>query len=301
MKSRPVSLLSAVTLLGLLGVSGMAARALASRHAAPSSVAAVHPVAAVGQGDLGQIGCAGRSGPLQHVIYVQFDNTHLLRDLGSVPSDLEQMPHLLNFLRKNGTVSSNDHTVLISHTAGGILSSLTGVYPDRHGQAVSNSFRYYKPDGKTGLGVSFAYWTDGIFDPANPTPPDTSYNMVTKEGRNAPGPWVPFTRAGCDFGAVGAANTVLENIGPDVPKVFGPDSPEAQEAKDDPFRAMADFVGITVHCAQCSAACAPSNRAVPDLLPDEPGGYLGFDALYGTKYVDPIISPDGPLRTSTAT
>ena len=295
MKSRLVSLLSAVTLLGLLGVSGTAARALASRDAAPSSVAAVHPVAAVGQGGLGQIGCAGRSGPLQYVIYVQFDNTHLLRDLGSVPSDLEQMPHLLNFLRKNGTVSSNDHTVLISHTAGGILSSLTGVYPDRHGQAVSNSFRYYKPDGKTGLGVSFAYWTDGIFDPANPSPPDTSYNMLTKEGKNAPGPWVPFTRAGCDFGAVGAANTVLENIGPEVPKVFGPDSPEAQEAKDDPFKAMADFVGITVHCAQGSAACAASNRAVPDLLPDEPGGYAGFDALYGTRYVNPIISPDGPL------
>ena len=40
---------------------------------------------------------------------------------------------------------TNDHTILISHTGGGILSSLTGLYPDRHGQAVSNSYGYFRP------------------------------------------------------------------------------------------------------------------------------------------------------------
>jgi hypothetical protein len=73
---------------------------------------------------------------IKHVIYIQFDNTHFRRDNPNVPSDLEQMPSLLNFIRNNGTLLTNDHTVLISHTAGGILSSLTGVYPDRHGQTV---------------------------------------------------------------------------------------------------------------------------------------------------------------------
>ena len=29
--------------------------------------------------------------------------------------------------------------------------------------------------------------------------------------RNAPAPWVPYTRAGCDVGGVGLANIVLEN------------------------------------------------------------------------------------------
>jgi hypothetical protein len=53
------------------------------------------------------------------------------------------MPHLLNFLTQNGTLFTNDHTILISHTAGGILSSLTGLYPDRQGQTVSNSYDYY--------------------------------------------------------------------------------------------------------------------------------------------------------------
>src|SRR5207248_599858 len=98
-----------------------------------------------GLGGMPPVACAGGSSPIKHLVYVQFDNTHLLRDRPNVPSDLEQMPHLLNFMRQNGTLMTNDHTVLISHTAGGILSSLTGVYPDNHGQAVSNSFRYYNP------------------------------------------------------------------------------------------------------------------------------------------------------------
>jgi hypothetical protein len=36
---------------------------------------------------------------VKHVIYLQFDNTHFNRDEPnpSVASDLEQMPHLLNF------------------------------------------------------------------------------------------------------------------------------------------------------------------------------------------------------------
>ena len=72
-------------------------------------------------------GCSlGANGnPVKHVIYLQFDNVHYRRDAAGVPSDLEQMPHLLNFLQGNGTLMTNDHTILISHTAGGILE------PDR--------------------------------------------------------------------------------------------------------------------------------------------------------------------------
>ena len=46
-------------------------------------------------------GCSlGANGnPVKHVIYLQFDNVHYRRDAAGVPSDLEQMPHLLNFLR----------------------------------------------------------------------------------------------------------------------------------------------------------------------------------------------------------
>ena len=69
-------------------------------------------------------------GDIQHVIYLIFDNVHFLRDNPNVPSDLEQMPNLLNFMRSNGTLLTNNHTVLISHTANGILTDLTGVYSE---------------------------------------------------------------------------------------------------------------------------------------------------------------------------
>src|SRR5438552_15148950 len=81
-------------------------------------------------------------GNIKHVIYVQFDNVHFTRDNPNVPSDLEQMPNLLNFMTNNGVLLSNHHTPLIAHTATDILTSLTGVYGDRHGVPVSNSFRY---------------------------------------------------------------------------------------------------------------------------------------------------------------
>jgi hypothetical protein len=232
---------------------------------------------------------------IQHVVYLQFDNVHFTRDNPNVPSDLEQMPHLLNFLEGSGVLHSNHHTPLISHTANDILTSLTGVYPDRHGVPVANSFRYFNPDGTTSLGVSFAYWTDPIFDPTTSTPSDTLFNMLDEKGKNTPAPWVPYTRAGCDVGAVATANVVLENIVTDIPTVFGPNSPQAQEVAANPNLATADFVGIGVHCAATSSLCSTANGGEPDQLPDEPRGYLNFNGLFGHKYVAPVINPGGPL------
>ena len=235
-------------------------------------------------------------GNIQHVINIQFDNTHFTRDNPNVPSDLEQMPNLLNFIENKGVLLTNHHTPLISHTATDILTSLTGVYGDNHGVPVSNSFRYFNPDGTSNTGVSFAYWTDPIFDPTTSTPTDTTFNMLTASGKNAPAPWVPYTRAGCNVGAVATANTILENIATDIPTVFGAGSPEAQEVASNPAQAFADFVGIGVHCALGNALCSNANNGKSDVLPDEPGGYAGYNALYGHKYVAPQISPNGPLK-----
>src|SRR5437016_3196796 len=137
------------------------------------------------------------AGGIRHVIYIQFDNVHLTRDEPNVPSDLEQMPHLFDFLKTNGTVVGQSHTPLVAHTAGDLLTSLTGLYPDQHGQPVSNSWRYLRPDGRLGTGNSFTYWTSKVYDTTS-TSTDTTYNLVTAAGRNTPAPWVPFTRAGCD-------------------------------------------------------------------------------------------------------
>jgi hypothetical protein len=62
-------------------------------------------------------------GAIKHVVYLEFDNVHFTRDNPSVPSDLEQMPNLLNFLKGKGTLDAGDHAVLISHTANDILTT----------------------------------------------------------------------------------------------------------------------------------------------------------------------------------
>jgi hypothetical protein len=257
-------------------------------------------------------GCQLKSakGNIEHVIYLIFDNTHFQRDNPNVPSDLEQMPHLLDFMRGNGTLLTNDHTILISHTAGGILTSFTGMYPDRHGQAVTNSYRYFKADGTTASSSSFKYWTDLVDDVGIP-PADPLPNMVTGDSgtpKNTPAPWVPYTRADCDFGAVASANIVLENTGTgpngDMTKVFGANSPEWNEAVASNNAppgtaarnlAQTDFVGMAIHCAKGGGVCTGNPNARPDLLPDEPGGYTGYQGLFGTKYVNPLLSGGSPV------
>lgn len=232
---------------------------------------------------------------IHHVIYIQFDNTHFRRDNPHVPSDLEQIPNLLNFIKGNGVLLSNHHTPLIAHTATDILTSLTGVYGNNHGVPISNSYRYFNPDGTSNPGVSFGYWTAPIFDPSTSSPTDKTFNMLSATGKNAPAPWVPYTRAGCNFGAISSANTVLENTTVDVPTVFGANSPQATEAKNNPTLAQADFVGIGIHCAQGATLCSSANMGQSDTLPDEPHGYSGYMGLFGHKYVAPQISPNGPL------
>ncbi len=268
----------------VLGSAGFAAAALTAPAAAPTVGTAA------GGCDLGTA-----AGNVQHVIEIQFDNVHFARTANApnVPSDLEQMPHLLNFLESNGALLTDHHTPLIAHTATDILTTLTGVYGDRMGVPIANSFRYFTPTGSTSLGVSFAYWTDPIYDPTTSNATDTTYNMLTADGKNAPAPWVPFTRAGCNVGMVATANTILENIGTDIPTVFGASSPQAAEVAANPAQATADFVGIGVHCAKVSGLCSTANGGVADRLPDEPGGYSGYQALFGAKYVDPQVYAGG--------
>ncbi len=253
---------------------------------------------------------------IQHVVSITFDNVHFFRDNPNVPSDLELMPHLNDFIQDNGVMLSNNHTPLIAHTAEDSLAIYTGLYGDRHGMPISNSYRTWNANGTVNPGTnplvgvgSFVYWTD----PNNDGGHDTKHAMIysanvpaskTTTDVATPAPWVPWTRAGCDVGDVSTANMVLENAGFDIPKVFGPNSPETAQlnAGTPPFfnQETADYVGLAVHCAQESPFCAdaeavkfgqstPSPTAVDDVLPDEPGGYTGFQALFGHKYIAPQV------------
>jgi hypothetical protein len=260
-------------------------------------LAAVVCIAMAAQAQTCSLNSAG--GKIQHVIYIQFDNVHFTRDNPNVPSDLEQMPNLLNFLTQNGTLLTNHHTPLISHTADDILTSLTGVYPANHGQAVANSFGFFPLPGTSkffdGFASSFTYWTD----PVNPTT-DPVYSMITAAGNNAPAPWVPYTRAGCNVGAASIANIELENISSDLKTVFANDparlAAALAEASSNFRKAIADYEGVAIHCAAGDPVCSTTNGGELDVLPQEPGGgYSGFNALYGHVFVAPVISPSGPL------
>ena len=274
--------------------------------AAPAAAGATaKPAAASASASPAAGGCQLNSprGKVQHVVTIIFDNTHFMRDPaldGStlVPSDLEQMPHLLNFIKNNGVLLSNHHTPLIAHTSDDIITILTGVYPDRHGVATAaNSYLEYIPVGTpavlTGLSqTGFTYWTD--------LSRDKTYNLLSgpadanhPNGVNAPAPWVPFTRAGCDVGAAAAADMEIENTGADLTTIFGNNVPPSNNR-------FADFEGVAIHCAKGSALCSPANGGFPDRLPWEPNadgspattdatgtstGYQGYNALFGHKFV----------------
>jgi hypothetical protein len=279
---------------------------MTKRHALAATLAAASLAALVAvqvAGASGSRHTAARSAGchlgngVQHVINIVFDNVHFSRDNPNVPSDLEQMPHLLDFLKQYGTVFSNSHTPLIAHTADDSLSIYTGLYGDRHGQPLTNSYKTYNPDGSTDPATSFTYWTSPIIDtktnPPAPNPVDTTPSMAYAGGGVTPAPWVPFTRAGCTVGNFSTANMVLENAAVDVPTVFGANSPEAQQTAADPdnFKdvEVAQYVGEAIHCAKGAAICADSSRPVADSLPTEPRGYDGYQALFGAKYIAPAI------------
>jgi hypothetical protein len=302
------------------------------RRRVTAGLASAAVVAATGAAVVGSAPVAAGAKPanachlgngVQHVVSIVSDNVHFFRDNPNVPSDLEQMPHLLNFLKSNGTVLSNVHTPLIAHTADDSLTIYTGLYGDRHGQPLSNSYKTYNPNGTTDPATSFAYWNAPVSDTlATPTPGhDTTPSMVYSDkvpatpgatDKQTPAPWVPFTRAGCSVGDFSTANMVLENVPRDLPAVFGPNSPEVAQANadPDPFKdaEVADYIGEAVHCAAGDAICAnaqavkfgqttPSPSAVADSLPTEPGGYDGFQGLFGAKYVAPQLGAGTPNVT----
>jgi hypothetical protein len=86
---------------------------------------------------------------------------------------------------------------------------------------------------------------------------------------------------------------VLENAAVDVPTVFGAGSAEATQTASDPnsFKdaEVAQYVGEAIHCAAGDTICANSSRPVGDALPSEPGGYNGYQGLFGAKYIAPAI------------
>ncbi len=305
--------------------SGVLAAGTATSGAAPrpvtTSVSAASPAPA-------GPGCQLGNG-ISHVVQLTFDNVHFFRDNPNVASDLQQIPALSDFIQNNGSLLSNNHTPLISHTANDSVTNYSGLYGDRHGLGISNSYQSYnKVNGQsqgTDTDEAFTYWTDKIADKASPPSPGADLNnpnMVysanvpatsTPPTSTPPAPWVPYTRDGCNVGDFSVANMVQENP-TDIGQVFGPNSPEAMQLAADTsnFKNVetAQYIGVAVHCAAGDAFCAsaqgvkygqstPGPTASPDLLPDEPGGYSGYQALFGDRYAAPQVQA-GAVNSTTA-
>src|SRR3989442_3486724 len=96
---------------------------------------------------------------------------------------------------------------------------------------VSNSYYCFPASKIPAFSTAFKYWTD-LVDVSTGSN-DPLPNMVTDQ-KVTPAPWVPFTRAGCDFGAISLANIELENTGTgpfgDMSQAFGTGSAEWDDA-----------------------------------------------------------------------
>src|SRR5579863_4891569 len=165
---RITAIAGSAALLAGLGIAGTVGTA----HATASSAAAKSGNSAVS--------CKLGNG-VQHVVQLTFDNVHFFRDNPNVPSDLEQMPNLLNFFTSNGTILSNNHTPLIAHTADDILTTYSGLYGDRQGDGIANDYQSYNKDGPNATfgdsdsDTAFTYWTDTIADNG---PPSTGADLT---------------------------------------------------------------------------------------------------------------------------
>src|SRR5207245_4948180 len=117
----------------------------------------------------------------------------------------------------------------------------------------------------------------------------------------------------CYYGGLQTTNIEHKNIGTvqfgDMSEAFGTGSSEWDDANASMAassgtatraKAFTDYVGIAIHCAQGGGICASNATNVtnsrPDRLLDEPGGYSGYQALYGAKYVNQAIRPGVPAQ-----
>src|SRR5262249_3152532 len=140
-------------------------------------------------------------------------------------------------------------------------------------------------------------------------------NMLAENGKNAPAPWVPFTRAGCDVGAFSVANIEFESVPNDLGTFFGTGSTQFNDANgillhnanDANFAHQqarqsvnTDWLGIALHCAQGSALCSLANNCPADALPDQPGGFHVSNALFGTVTDAPVLCAAVPSACATA-
>ena len=244
--------------------------AAACAGAALTTGAVTHSTAGASAAGPCQLG--NKDGQIKHVIYLQFDNTHYRRDRANVPSDLEQMPHLLNFLKGNGTPRhERPHDPDLAH-GGRHRVSLTGPLsgsqrPDGHqlvrllqADRASRSSRRRSSTGRTRSTAQRDAAEHGRRRRPDGTP-----------RRGSPTPLPAATSAACrrrtsswrtTHPGVRRHDTRLRRGLTRVER--GEHGPATKSL------ALTDFIGIAVHCAQ-SARSVDTPNAKPDDATTVPG------------------------------
>ena len=145
----------------------------------------------------------------KHVVELGFDNVALLPprpEHALRPADDAEPTR--TSLTSNGTFLSNGDAPLIARTAHDLLTTWTGLYGDRAGMPVSNSYQAYDTDGTTDPATSSPTGPDPVYDTASTSNPghDTNPSLVysatppattspaPKPSTTTPAPWSSFTR-----------------------------------------------------------------------------------------------------------
>ena len=148
----------------------------------------------------------------------------------------------------NGTILTNHHTPLISHTADDIITTLTGVYGEKHGQPVANSYGFFSADGSVEL-REFLRLLDGCRAQRH-----AADDRPGRQGAaSAMGPLHPrrLRRGWLLDGQYRVRERQWRHQ-----QRLRPQLGRGAEAKANFDMAVADFEGISIHCAQGSTLCA---------------------------------------------
>ena len=160
---------------------------------------------------------------------------------------------------------------------------------------------------------SFKYWTD-LTDDVNTPPTDANYRNDQREAaKNAPAPWVPFTRAGCDVGRDRARehrarehrhrpdrrhDQGLRHRLARVERGRRVERGPGRHAARTSRRPTSSASASTAHRPRrvCGATRTPRRTRCPTSRAATPASR----ALFGAKYVNPVISRRrAPMRQRT--
>ena len=229
---------------------------------------------------------------------------------------------LNDFIQDNGVMLSNNHTPLIAHTAEDSLAIYTGLYGDRHGMPISNTYRTWNPNGTVELG-RLVRLLDGPEQRRRARHQARDDLLGLRPGlgdhdrRRDAGPVGPVDARGLRRGRRldrqhGARERGLrhpEGVRAGIARDGAAQRQHAATRRSSTRRPPTTSVSpctarrrarsAPTRRRSSSGRATPSHTAVPDLLPDEPGGYTGYQALFGHKYIAPQVSEGNTPTCST--